>query len=78
MNKLSILKVDHNNLKSIPASIGNCSELTEAMMQYNFISHLPASIGRLNSLTTLNIDSNKLNSIPNQVYSVIVHKNTFK
>uniref|UniRef100_A0A1I8B7U7 PDZ domain-containing protein n=1 Tax=Meloidogyne hapla TaxID=6305 RepID=A0A1I8B7U7_MELHA len=61
---LRFLDVNVNNLRSIPSTIGGCSNLTILSLRHNQINELPMEIGRLNSLQVLDLIDNNLKYLP--------------
>ncbi|KAF5833894.1 hypothetical protein DUNSADRAFT_9641 [Dunaliella salina] len=58
--KLSILMASCNQITSLPAGIGACSNLQAIVLQSNSIAELPSSISNLVDLKALGLASNKI------------------
>jgi Leucine-rich repeat (LRR) protein len=58
------LTLSGNQLTSIPATLGNLTNLTTLDLYNNKLTSLPAKLGNLINLTTLLLSRNKLTSIP--------------
>ncbi len=70
MDKLQVLKLDHNLLRgSLIAEIRKMPLLT-LDASYNNMTGVPAEIGQLTSLQTLNFSYNKLTAFPNEVANI--------
>lgn len=65
--RLTVLHVSFNQLKSLPASIGNLRNLRELYADSNLLELLPESIGKLSRLEGLCIPDNKLILLPENV-----------
>lgn len=65
--KLEHLNLLRNNLKTLPAEIGDLSNLETLHLANNSLSQLPKSIGNLVKLTHLNIESNELTELPSEL-----------
>ena len=61
---LQALCASHNNLSSVPSSIGNYNHLSKLSLSHNNLSSLPLEIGCLGSLAQLDVSYNKLSSLP--------------
>jgi hypothetical protein len=64
---LSIIKkyeIEYSNIKSIPKSIGNLSELRSLNVSYNNLRIVPESIIKLTNLRKLNLSHNHLRDLP--------------
>ncbi|THV02992.1 hypothetical protein K435DRAFT_716145 [Dendrothele bispora CBS 962.96] len=64
LSSLRILRVDHNELKVLPESIGKLEELETLSCSYNNLEDLPSSIGQLQKLQALDIHNNSLTELP--------------
>ncbi len=63
----SRLDLSGNQLISLPASIGNLSNVTELDLTHNQLNSLPDSIGDLKKLTELNLRNHQLTSLPDSI-----------
>jgi len=61
------LTLSSNGLRSLPAEIGNLTNLTELNLRNNELSSLPAEIGNLTNLTYLSFRFNGLRSLPAEI-----------
>lgn len=61
---LERLWIQRNQLKTIPASIGNALKLQELKLSYNQVEKLPESLFTLAELNTLLLDHNQIKKIP--------------
>jgi Leucine-rich repeat (LRR) protein len=59
-----VLYLSVNQLTSIPAELGNLTNLTELYLTTNRLTSIPAELGNLNNLTELYLGCNHLTSIP--------------
>ncbi len=66
-NKQTELYLLENQLKSLPAEIGELTNLTTLRLSYNPLKSLPAEIGELTDLTTLDLSGNQLKSLPAEI-----------
>ena len=57
-------KIDYINIKSIPQSIGNLSELISLNLSDNNLRQIPRSIAGLDKLRILNLSHNNLKTLP--------------
>ena len=67
MINLDTLSLTHNQLTSIPSSIGDLNNLKYLNLYYNDLSSIPESIGELNSLVKLELNVNNLTTIPESI-----------
>lgn len=67
MDKLQVLKVDHNRLQGALIAEIRKMPLTTLDASYNDMTGIPAEIGQLNQLQTLNYSYNKINTLPNEI-----------
>jgi len=66
--KLESLKADHNQLKSIPASIGRLGRLSLIHLNNNQLERtIPETLGKLKRLSELHVQKNQLKWIPKEV-----------
>lgn len=68
MLHLQILRIDHNELVSLPAEIGCLSNLEQLTASSNKLKSLPDSICNLSKLKLLDIRNNNLLSLPLTIY----------
>ncbi|MEM8723857.1 MAG: COR domain-containing protein [Cyanobacteria bacterium P01_G01_bin.39] len=61
------LDLDNNSLSSLPASIGQLTNLSVLDLRGNSLSSLPASIGQLTNLSVLYLSDNSLSSLPAEI-----------
>ena len=64
LTQLEKLYMGRNDLKYIPAAIGELKNLKILSVQYNEIDSLPEELGNLTSLEQLLLNQNKLTSLP--------------
>ena len=64
---LTVLSLWHNNLTSLPESIGNLTGLTALGLSRNNLTSLPESIGNLTGLTALGLWHNNLTGLPESI-----------
>lgn len=62
--KIDVLEINRLNSLTVPAEIGNLTEITELDLFRNNISNLPEEIGQLTSLTRLHLGHNNLTDLP--------------
>lgn len=55
-------------LESLPAEIGQLSNLIELYLSQNQLSSLPSEIGQLSNLFILDISDNRLTSLPSELF----------
>lgn len=67
INKIAVLIVTNNPLKSLPDPIGELTQLRELALMDNRISAIPDSIGNLKGLLYLYLSRNKLASLPKSI-----------
>jgi small GTP-binding protein len=65
--KQTELELSWNDLKTLPAEIGELTNLTELDLSYNQLKRLPAEIGKLANLTTLDLSINELKRLPAEI-----------
>jgi Leucine-rich repeat (LRR) protein len=70
MDKLQVLKVDHNLLEG--SLIGELRKMPLISLDasYNNMTGVPAEIGQLSSLQTLNYSYNKITAFPNEMANI--------
>lgn len=56
-----------NNIKELPAEIGNLKQLDWLVLSNNQIKVLPVEIGKLNELTKLNLQNNNITYLPKEI-----------
>ena len=61
------LNLEGLKLSSLPACIGQLSNLTELHINNNLLTYLPESIGDLTNLTKLIVNHNQLTSLPDSI-----------
>jgi|GEM_PF-2176279 len=78
-NDITKIELNQNGLSgTIPASIGNLTELTYLNLNVNSLSGaIPTSIGNLTKLTYLNLCCNQLTSIPDEIGDLTALKSLF-
>ncbi|KAG0292758.1 cysteinyl-tRNA synthetase [Linnemannia gamsii] len=64
LKSLEILKLDHNSISSIPATISLLNRLISLTVSNNMLSNLPESIGQMESLRILDVHCNNLSELP--------------
>ncbi|XP_062898569.1 leucine-rich repeat and death domain-containing protein 1-like [Mobula hypostoma] len=64
LTNLKELDISNNELKAIPARIGEMKNLEKLVAAYNNITYLPKSLTELVKLKCINIRGNKLSSLP--------------
>ncbi|MFX1297301.1 MAG: leucine-rich repeat domain-containing protein [Promethearchaeota archaeon] len=67
LEKLKVLNIRYNHLRTLPKSIGNLTSLTFLNLESNKISTLPESIGQLSSLQRLELQLNQLLTLPESI-----------
>jgi Leucine-rich repeat (LRR) protein len=70
MDKLQVLKVDHNQLQGALIAEIRKMPLVTLDASYNNMTGIPAEIGQLSHLQTLNYSYNKINSLPNEIANI--------
>jgi small GTP-binding protein len=65
--KKKILNLSWRGIKSLPAKIGELSNLRELELSHNQLTSLPAEIGQLTNLTKLILTQNQLSSLPAEI-----------
>ncbi|MFX1537189.1 MAG: leucine-rich repeat domain-containing protein, partial [Promethearchaeota archaeon] len=63
-NNVTDLGLYSQELKSLPESFGNLTNLKELYLHYNQLNTLPESFGQLQNLRTLFLHSNQLQTLP--------------
>ena len=58
------MKLGGNQLRSLPAEIGQLTSLQELYLYGNQLTSFPAEIGQLTSLLQLDLRGNQLTSVP--------------
>jgi Leucine-rich repeat (LRR) protein len=67
LSKLALLKLNMNQLSSVPPAVWQLTNLTELWLNENRLTSLPAGIALLKSLTILQLDHNMLESLPSEI-----------
>ncbi|CAJ1333141.1 unnamed protein product, partial [Effrenium voratum] len=67
---LRTVDLSANQLKALPANIGQWTSLQNFLCGENAISELPASLGQLVALQKLVMSSNKLSALPKEISSL--------
>jgi len=66
-NMVYKLNLQENDLKSLPESIGQLTNLKEMWLLGNSLTDLPESFGQLTKLTKLDLRNNKFTIIPESI-----------
>lgn len=61
------LFIEHSRLSSLPASLGNLSQLEEIYLSSNRLTSLPKEIGQLTKLRKLYLAGNRLQTLPKEI-----------
>lgn len=61
---LQIIDVRHNEVQSLPTSIGNCTNVVNLLLDDNKLSQLPSGLTNLNALSQLGLSYNLLSEVP--------------
>ena len=64
VEKLTALNTSNNNIKELPAWLGQLSQLTTLDLRNNNLNELLVWLGQLSQLTTLDLRNNNLNELP--------------
>ncbi|KAF9936188.1 cysteinyl-tRNA synthetase, partial [Modicella reniformis] len=64
LRSLEVLKLDNNNISSIPETIGTLTRLRVLSISNNQLLKLPEEIGQMDSLVWLDVHNNSLNELP--------------
>jgi Leucine-rich repeat (LRR) protein len=67
LDKLQVLKVDHNLLQGALIAEIRKMPLVSLDVSYNSMTGIPAEIGQLSHLQTLNYSYNNINTVPNEI-----------
>jgi len=67
IKSLEVLKMDYNELKELPETIGELENLIWLILNNNKIKTLPESIGNLHLLEELHVNRNQLIELPNSI-----------
>ena len=67
MDRLQVLKVDHNQLQGALIAEVRKMPLVTLDASYNNMTGIPAEIGQLDHLQILNYSYNKINTLPNEL-----------
>lgn len=65
------VRLDSNQIKSIPSSIGQCGQLQILRVRNNKIDSLPNEIGNLKTLSQLFLTNNLIKSLPSEIGSLV-------
>jgi hypothetical protein len=68
--KLRWLILTNNEIKSIPATIGQCHRLQKCMLAGNRLTSLPAEMAHCRKLGLLRLSSNNLSSLPEWLFQL--------
>ena len=71
MNKLEVLQLDSNRLRTLPKQFGALSRLQRLDLSNNHLESLPSSFGHCNALRYLNVHSNRLTHMPHSLGTCI-------
>ncbi|KAL0577854.1 cysteinyl-tRNA synthetase [Marasmius crinis-equi] len=69
LSSLKTLKLDYNQFKVLPESLGSLTHLETLSVADNHLSHLPESIGSLQQLVLLDVHNNNLRELPEGLWS---------
>jgi hypothetical protein len=74
-----IIELDLNgyNIKSVPESIGQLTQLQHLNLESNKLKSVPESIGKLTQLQHLNLNYNKITSVPESIRQLTKLKKLF-
>lgn len=67
LNAVRDLRLNHNQLTSLPANIGNMTQLRRLNADYNQLTTIPETLGSLAHLFDLDLSNNQLNIIPETI-----------
>ena len=67
MNKIEVLSLNHNQLTTLPESIGNLSNLVGLAAENNQLTSLPESLWKLSNLTELHCNNNLIKNLPESI-----------
>ncbi len=70
LNKLEVINITWNQLKSLPESFGNLNNLEELRLNANALDTLPESFGNLNNLKHLSLSQNGLTTLPENFHNL--------
>jgi len=73
--RITFLNLNGYQLKTLPAEIGNLTNLIEFKIMFNQLTSLPVQIGNLKALQVLILFSNQLSSIPKEIGNVTALQN---
>ncbi|KAJ8078178.1 cysteinyl-tRNA synthetase [Marasmius tenuissimus] len=68
LSSLKHLKLDYNQFKVLPESLGSLTQLETLSIADNHLSHLPEKIGNLQRLTLLDVHNNNLRELPEELW----------
>ncbi|KAG8834480.1 cysteinyl-tRNA synthetase [Serendipita sp. 399] len=68
LTNLNTLRLDHNHLRTLPASICKLAYLQHLSCTNNALDELPNDIGNLDNLSILDVHSNSLRQIPASIW----------
>ncbi|MFN6570867.1 COR domain-containing protein [Dendronalium sp. ChiSLP03b] len=66
-DKVTKLDLSHKGLITLPAEIGQLSNLSKLSLYSNRLTTLPKEIGQLSNLSVLYLDSNQLTTLPKEI-----------
>ncbi|CDW76991.1 leucine rich repeat family protein [Stylonychia lemnae] len=83
MMQLKVLRLDQNEIQSLPDEIGQLQLLTELSFSCNKVTEIPLSISKLKQLKILNMSENKIKHLPQElgelreIRHLYIHGNRF-
>lgn len=70
-DRVATLNLTAKNIKDLPASIGQLTELKELYLDLNQLTTLPPEIGQLKNLMTLSVEENRLKNLPLEIGKLV-------